>query len=53
MEQDVRMLAELARTPFAVPATPGAKGAPAIGAADAVDRISAWLLGTSGISGNG
>ena len=25
MEQDVRMLADLARTPFAVPATPGAK----------------------------
>ncbi len=53
MEQDVKMLADLARTPFAVPAVPGAKGAPAIGAGDAVDRIASWLLGTSGIAGNG
>jgi len=51
MEQDVKMLADLARTPFAVPATPGAKAVPAIGAEDAVDRIASWLLGTSGIAG--
>ena len=51
MEQDVKMLADLARTPFTVPATPGAKGAPAIGAADAADRIAAWLLDTSGLKG--
>ncbi len=49
MEQDVKMLADLARTPFAVPATPGAKGAPALGAGEAVDRIAAWLLDTSGL----
>lgn len=53
MEQDVKMLADLARTPFSVPAVPGAKGAPAIGAGEAADRIAAWLLGTSGIAGNG
>jgi hypothetical protein len=51
MEQDVKMLADLARTPFAVPATPGAKGAPAIGADQAVDRIASWLLDTSGLKG--
>ncbi|MBW7933565.1 MAG: hypothetical protein H3C62_08125 [Gemmatimonadaceae bacterium] len=49
MEQDVQMLADLARTPFAVPATPGAKGAPALGAGEAADRIAAWLLDTSGL----
>jgi len=51
MEQDVKMLADLARTPFVVPATPGAKAAPAIGADQAVDRIASWLLGTSGLAG--
>jgi hypothetical protein len=51
MEQDVKMLADLARTPFAVPAAPGAKGAPALGAGEAVDRIASWLLETSGIKG--
>ncbi len=49
MEQDVKMLADLARTPFVVPATPGAKGAPAMGAGEAADRIAAWLLDTSGL----
>ena len=51
MEQDVKMLADMARTPFAVPAAPGAKGAPAIGAGEAVDRIASWLLDTSGLKG--
>lgn len=49
MEQDVKMLAELARTPFAVPSAPGGKGAPAMGAGEAVDRIASWLLDTSGL----
>jgi hypothetical protein len=49
MEQDVKMLAELARTPFAVPTAPGGKAAPAIGAGEAVDRIASWLLDTSGL----
>lgn len=49
MEQDVKMLAELARTPFVVPSAPGGKGAPAIGAGEAVDRIASWLLDTSGL----
>lgn len=49
MEQDVKMLAELARTPFAVPSAPGGKGEPALGAGEAVDRIASWLLDTSGL----
>ena len=49
MEQDVKMLAELARTPFVVPSAPGGKGAPAMGAGEAVDRIASWLLDTSGL----
>lgn len=52
MEQDVKMLAELARTPFVVPAAAGAKGAPAMGAGDAVDRLAGWLLDSSGLAGN-
>jgi len=50
MEQDVKMLADLARTPFAVPGAAG-KGAPAIGAGEAVDRLASWLLNTSGLAG--
>ncbi len=51
MGEDVKMLADLARTPFAVPGAPGAKSAPAIGANDAVDRLASWLLDASGVSG--
>jgi hypothetical protein len=51
MEQDVKMLAEMARTPFGVPAVPGGKAMPALGADQAADRIAAWLLGTSGLAG--
>lgn len=52
MAEDLRMLADLARTPFVVPGANGAKGAPAMGAGDAVDRIAGWLLDSSGLAGN-
>jgi hypothetical protein len=48
MAEDVRLLTDLARTPFAVPVRDG-PGAPAIGAADAVDRVTQWLLGEAGL----
>ncbi|MBM5813093.1 MAG: hypothetical protein FJ191_14240 [Gammaproteobacteria bacterium] len=51
MEQDVKMLADLARTPFAVPETAGGKGAPALGADQAAARIAAWLLDSAGLKG--
>jgi len=50
MGQDLSLLADLARTPFAVPAAGGA-GTPAVGASDAVDRIASWLITQSGLSG--
>ena len=50
MAEDRNLLADLARTPFAIPADHGA-AAPAIGAGDAVDRVAAWLLGQSGLQG--
>lgn len=46
MGQDLTLLAEMARTPFAVP-RPDGSAAPAMGASDAVDRIAQWLLGNS------
>jgi hypothetical protein len=49
MGEDLKMLADLARTPFAVPGALGARGAPALGASDAVDRLASWLLDTSGL----
>ncbi len=52
MGEDLRLLSDLARTPFAVPAGAGA-GGPAAGASDAVDRIAAWLLSESGLNGQG
>ena len=52
MGEDLKMLADLARTPFAVPGAQGAKGAPAIGAGDAVDRLAGWLLDSSGLAGH-
>jgi hypothetical protein len=48
--EDLRLLGDLARTPFAVPAAGGA-ATPAVGASDAVDKIASWLLGQSGLSG--
>ena len=52
MTEDLHLLADLARTPFAVPTAAGA-GTPAVGASDAVDRIASWLLGQSGLDGQG
>ncbi|MEO8501380.1 MAG: hypothetical protein ABI565_10735, partial [Vicinamibacteria bacterium] len=49
MGQDLKMLADLARTPFALPGAPGVKAAPAMGAGDAVDRLAGWLLESSGL----
>lgn len=46
MNQDLTLLAEMARTPFAVPRADGS-AAPALGANDAVDRIAQWLLGNT------
>jgi hypothetical protein len=48
--EDLRLLGDLARTPFAVPGANGAT-AHAVGATDAVDKIATWLLGQSGLSG--
>ncbi len=50
MQQDLQQLADLARTPFAVPTTAGS-ATPALGATDAVDRLAQWLLGGSGLAG--
>jgi hypothetical protein len=49
MGEDLKMLANLGRTPFAVPGASGASAAPAMGAGDAVDRLAGWLLDTSGL----
>lgn len=46
MGQDLTLLAEMARTPFAVP-RPDGTATPAMGATDAVDRIAQWLLGNA------
>jgi hypothetical protein len=48
MAEDLRQLTDLARTPFSVPGRDGAS-APAIGKDDAVDRVTQWLLGRSGL----
>lgn len=46
MGQDLTLLSEMARTPFAVP-RPDGSAAPALGSTDAVDRIAQWLLGNT------
>ncbi len=51
MAEDQRMLADLARTPFAIPGS-GGPATPAVGADEAVDRLASWLLGQSGLQGN-
>lgn len=52
MAEDRTLLADLARTPFAIPAGAGTAAAPALGAGDAVDRVAAWLLDQSGLQGS-
>jgi len=51
MSEDLKMLADLARTPFAIPAAGSAAGAPALGATEAVDRLASWLVSQSGLGG--
>jgi hypothetical protein len=51
MTEDRTLLADLARTPFAIPVSGGA-AAPAVGADDAVERVAAWLLGQPGMQGS-
>lgn len=50
MGEDLKMLADLGRTPFAVPGVSGQKAAPAMGADDAVDRLATWLVDSSGLA---
>ena len=52
MAEDLRVVADLATTPFSVPAAGGGVAAPAVGAADATDRIAAWLLGQASLQGD-
>ncbi len=49
MNEDLKMLKDLARTPFAVPGVQGQKAAPAMGASDAVDRLATWLIDSAGL----
>jgi hypothetical protein len=51
MAQDRTLLADLARTPFAIPTDRG-PAAPATGSAEAVDRLASWLLRQSGLAGS-
>jgi hypothetical protein len=50
MGEDLRLLGDLARTPFAVPSGAGGPAASAIGSTDAADRLAHWLLGQSGLA---
>jgi hypothetical protein len=47
MAEDLQQLATLARTPFAIPAPGAGEGTPALGGAEAVERLAAWLLSRS------
>ena len=47
--QDLRLLSDLAATPFSVPAAGNGAAGPAVGATDAADKITAWLLGQAGL----
>ena len=49
MNEDLKMLKDLARTPFAVPGVQGQKAAPAMGAGDAGDRLATWLIDSAGL----
>ena len=49
MGEDLKMLKDLARTPFAVPGVQGQKAMPAMGAGDAVDRLASWLVDSAGL----
>lgn len=49
MGEDLRVIADLAATPFIVPAAGNGAAAPAVGAADATEKIAAWLIGQAGL----
>ena len=49
MAEDLRIVVDLATTPFSVPVAGPGPAAPAVGAADATDKIAAWLLGQAGL----
>ena len=49
MKEDLQVIAELAATPFNVPAVGNGAAAPASGAADAAEKIAAWLVGQAGL----
>ena len=51
MGEDLKMLTDLARTPFAIPTAGSATGTPALGANDAMDRLASWLVSQSGLGG--
>ena len=51
MSEHLRMVATLAETPFALPAAGGGVASPASGAADATNRLAAWLVDTAGLEG--
>jgi len=51
MAEDLRVVVDLAATPFSVPASGNGAAAPAVGAADATDKIAAWLIGQAGLQG--
>ena len=49
--EDLRLLSDLAATPFSVPAAGSGATAPAMGATDAADKIAAWLVAQAGLQG--
>ena len=49
MSEDLQVIADLAATPFSVPAVGNGAATPALGAADAADKIAAWLVGQAGL----
>jgi hypothetical protein len=51
MAEDLRVVADLATTPFSVPTSGGGAAVPAVGTVDATEKIAAWLLGQAGMQG--
>ena len=49
--EDLRLLSDLAATPFSVSAAGKGAAAPAVGATDAADKIAAWLVAQAGLPG--
>jgi hypothetical protein len=51
MTEDLRIIADVATTPFVVPTSGSASAMTAVGAADATDKLAAWLLSQAGLAG--